>query len=289
MQGAMEQLDGQPFFVRRWGDPALPQLLMLHGFPEYGGAWQDLAEHLCHRFHCIAPDQRGFGQSWAPEGIKNYTTSALVADMAALIGSNGRPVTVLGHDWGSAVAYGLAMFKPRLVSHLVIANGVHPVPFQRSLAQGGAQSAASQYIPWLRQEGSEAELSANGFAKLQALFATHMDMSWLSGARLEAYATEWARPGRMRAMVNWYRASPLQVASPGQPIAMPTLPLERLRVPQPHLLLWGKDDTALLPEATEGLEVFAPDLTRVTLPGCDHWLHHQKPAEMARAILDWRA
>lgn len=283
----IERLNGQPFFVRRWGDPALPPLLMLHGFPEFGGAWSELAEQLCHRFHCIAPDQRGFGQSWAPEGVKHYATSALVADMAALIATEGDAVTVLGHDWGAAVAYGLAMFQPKLVKKLVIANGVHPVPFQRALATGGAQAAASQYILWLRKEGAEDKLSADGFAKLQALFATHMDMSWLSGQRLEAYKAEWARPGRMQAMLNWYRASPLKVAKPGAPIPMPDLPLERLTVPQPHLLLWGDGDTALLPETTQGLEDFAPHLTRVTIPGCDHWLHHQKPAEVAKAILDW--
>ncbi|MGR3758925.1 alpha/beta fold hydrolase [Roseobacteraceae bacterium NS-SX3] len=287
MHSGTISLNGRPFFVRRWGDPGLPPLLMLHGFPEYGGAWIELAPLLARHFHCIAPDQRGFGQSWAPEGEDRYKAQALVSDMAALIEEEGAPAAVLGHDWGAAVAYGLAMFRPGLVSRLIIANGVHPVPFQRALAAGGAQTEASQYITWLRQPGSEDRLAENGFEKLLALFSARMDLSWLTGARLEAYKTEWARPGRMRAMVNWYRASPLQVAKPGRPIPMPPLPLDRLSIRQPHLLIWGEDDSALLPEATEGLEEFAPGLTRVTLPGCDHWLHHQKPAEMAQAILDW--
>ena len=46
MQGAIEQLGGKPFYVRHWGDPGLPPLLLLHGFPEYGGAWAELAEAL---------------------------------------------------------------------------------------------------------------------------------------------------------------------------------------------------------------------------------------------------
>ncbi|MEL6419809.1 MAG: alpha/beta hydrolase, partial [Pseudomonadota bacterium] len=46
-------LNGHPFFVRRWGDPALPRLLLLHGFPEYGGAWSDFAPLLADRFHVI--------------------------------------------------------------------------------------------------------------------------------------------------------------------------------------------------------------------------------------------
>ncbi|EAQ45956.1 hydrolase, alpha/beta fold family protein [Roseobacter sp. MED193] len=289
MQGAFESVKGRPFFVRRWGDPSLPRLLLLHGFPEYGGAWHDVAKSLNQRFHCIAPDQRGFGQSWTPEGVEAYGASHLIDDMVALIGTDAMtgPISVFGHDWGAAIAYGLAMFHPGLVDRLIIANGVHPVPFQRALAAGGAQTTASQYITWLRQPGVEDDLSANGFEKLQQLFATHMDMSWLSGTRLQDYKVEWSRPGRLRAMLNWYRASPLVVATPGQPIAIPPLPLTRLKVPQPHLLLWGDGDTALLPETTQGLEEFAPDLTRITLPGCDHWLHHQKPEEVAQAILDW--
>ena len=280
-------LNGQRFHARHWGDPGLPVLLMLHGFPEYGGAWCDLAPLLAHRFHCIAPDQRGYGQSWAPDGVKMYAASALVGDMAALIEQAGAPVTVLGHDWGAAVAYGLAMFRPELVSRLIIANGVHPVPFQRALAAGGAQAAASQYIGFLRRDGSEDLLAADDFDRLLKLFSANMDLGWLTGARLAAYKAEWGR-GRLKTMVHWYRASPLRVAEPGQPISgLPDFPLDRLGVRCPHLLIWGDGDTALLPEATAGLEEFAPDLTRVTIANADHWLHHQQPQAMARAILDW--
>lgn len=289
VQAGFETLNGRSFFVRRWGDPALPHLLMLHGFPEYSGAWQELAECLCHRFHCIAPDQRGYGQSWAPQEIGDYATSKLVADMAELIAKSAEKVHVLGHDWGAAVAYGLAMFRPDLIAGLVIANGVHPVPFQRALARGGAQSAASQYMLDLRADGAETALRQDDFSALLNLFSKDMDLSWLNDGRLADYKTQWSRTGRMRGMVNWYRASPLRVAKPGHPVPMPDLPLERLHVPQPHLLIWGMQDTALLPEATDGLEDFAPHLSRIEIDGCDHWLHHQKPREMAQAILSWHA
>lgn len=279
-------LNGNPFFLRHWGDEDLPKLLLLHGFPEYGGAWSDLAPLLATRFHCIAPDQRGFGQSWAPAEVSEYTGSKLVADMAALIGD--QPIYVLGHDWGAAVAYGLAMFRPELVKRLIIMNGVHPVPFQRALAAGGPQTAASQYINYLRAEGSEGKLTAEGCAKLVSLFSANMDFDWMDAPTRAAYVAEWSRPGRMRGMVNWYRASPLIVGTPGEAMTdLPDLPVDKLMVRCPHLLVWGADDTALLPEATEGLEDFAPDLTRVEISGADHWLHHQKPQEVAKVILDW--
>ena len=285
----MVTLNGHEFFVRTWGDPELPKLLMLHGFPEYGGAWNGLALLLGDRFHCIAPDQRGYGQSWAPQGVEHYTASALVADMAALIAKDG-PIAVLGHDWGAAVAYGLAMTHPDLVSELIIMNGVHPVPFQRAMAQGGTQSEASQYINYLRQPESHDALAKDNFAKMLALFSAKMDLGWLSGATRAEYITEWARPGRLEAMINWYRASPLVVADPGVPITnLREFPIERMMIKCPHLLIWGENDTALLPQSTAGLEVFAPRLTRKSVPGADHWLHHQKPKEVAALITNWLA
>lgn len=281
-------LGGNPFFLRHWGDESLPPLLLLHGFPEYGGAWGDLAPLLADRFHCIAPDQRGFGQSWAPDGVENYTTSALVGDMAELITQTGAPMTVMGHDWGAAIAYGLAMFKPGLVDRLIIANGVHPVPFQRAMAAGGAQSEASQYINFLRRDDSHDLLAADGFARMRDLFLAKMDTGWLTDDTRAAYLAEWSRPGRLKTMTHWYRASPLRIAEPGTPLTdLPDLPVDRLMVRCPHLLIWGERDTALLPETTAGLDAFAPDLTRVTLPDLDHWLIHQDPQTIADAIIAW--
>ncbi|MEO9518114.1 MAG: alpha/beta hydrolase [Paracoccaceae bacterium] len=279
-------IDGQNFFVRRWGDPSNPPLLCLHGFPEFGGAWSDVAPYLASHFYVIAPDQRGFGQSWSPQDVNAYKTSKLVADMAQLIDARA-PVTIFGHDWGAAVAYGLAMFKPALVSNLIIANGVHPVPFQRALIAGGVQTAASQYIRWLRAEGSEEELAANDFERLFSLFSAHMDFSWLTEERAVAYKTEWSRPGRLRGMVNWYRASPLIVPPIGKTMRMPDLPLDRLMVNCPHLLIWGEQDTALLPEATHNLEEFAPLLTRVNVTTADHWILHQHPQDIAKQVIDF--
>ncbi|MEX0283392.1 MAG: alpha/beta fold hydrolase [Paracoccaceae bacterium] len=283
-------LGGKPFFLRRWGDPDKPVLLMLHGFPEYGGAWEDLALHLADHFHCIAPDQRGYGQSWAPPEVENYTGSALTGDMALLIERFGGRATVLGHDWGAAVAYGLAMFRGDLVDRLIILNGVHPVPFQRALASGGPQTEASQYINFLRRPDSHEKFAANNYQKLIDFFAAKMNFDWLTGERLEQYRTEWARPGKLNTMINWYRASPLQVPPTGERIDdLPEWPPEKLTVRCPHLLIWGLEDRALLPEATEGLEEFAPDLTRIEMSGVDHWLCHQKPAEIAAHILNWSA
>jgi pimeloyl-ACP methyl ester carboxylesterase len=284
------ELNGQSFHYLEWGRAGAPTLLFLHGFPEYSGAWKEVATRLADSYHCIAPDQRGFGQSWAPPEVSAYEMRELVADMAALIDTLGQRVTVVGHDWGAATAYGLAMFRPELVSRLIIINGVHPAPFQRELAAGGAQASASQYIRFLRADGSEDKLSADDFEGLMKLFSANMDLSWLDGERLELYKAEWSRPGRLKAMINWYRASPLKVALPGEVLSdVPVLRKDRLQVRCPHLLIWGDNDTALLPQSIEGLEEYAADLTVEHVADADHWICHQKPDLVAGLIREWLA
>jgi epoxide hydrolase 4 len=289
MQSHHIQLNGHPFHYLECGPPDAPILLMLHGFPEYSGAWAEVAARLSDRFRCIAPDQRGYGQSWAPAAVADYATGKLVGDMVALIDHlGGGPVTVIGHDWGASVAYVLAARYPDRVGHLMILNGVHPIPFQREMAAGGAQSEASQYILWLRREGAEDLLAKDGFAKLMRLFSANMDLSWMTPAKLAAYKTEWARPGRMRGMVNWYRASPLQVAPPGEPLTnLPALPRDALNLHQPHLLIWGTGDTALRTDCLIGLADYAPNLTIHHIDGADHWICHQKPHAVAAMIRNW--
>ena len=119
------------------------------------------------------------------------------------------------------------------------------------------------------------------------LFSANMNMDWLSGETLTQYKAAWRDVSGLRGMVNWYRASPLKIGGPGEAIEGLTFDPARLQVRCPHLLVWGTADTALRPETTQGLVEYAPNLTRIEIADVDHWLHHQKPREVADAILGW--
>ena len=269
-----------------------PALLFLHGFPEHAGGWAPVMDRL-DGYRCFAPDQRGYGWSCRPTDVADYQTGHMVKDALDLIGVLGLDrVHVVGHDWGAAVAYGVAFTGDPRVASLTIANGVHPIPFQRELAKGGAQTQASQYMTWLRRPESTEILAADDFERLIGLFKKGMDMSWLSGAVEAEYKRVWQGPEVLDAMINWYRASPLVVPEPGQSVAsadLPALPAERMKVRVPHLLIWGMGDTALLPESHDGLEEFCDDLEIHEFPDADHWIAHQKPAEVAALIGDFVA
>ncbi len=270
-----------------------PLLLMLHGFPEHAGAWAPIARRLSDRFLCVAPNQRGYGRSPRPEAVEAYRISRLVGDALGVLDHfGGRARAVIGHDWGASVAYALAISAPERMEALVIGNGVHPIPFQRELARGGAQSEASQYIEWLRAPESHEKLNAEpDMANMFRLFSAKMDTSWMTEADRAAYRAAWQGPGGVRGMVHWYRATPLKVAAPGKPIPeaeLPAMDPEAMQVRVGHLLLWGLGDTALLPETREGLADLCPaGLTVKEWPDADHWIFHEKPDETAAAIRDF--
>ncbi|MDW6026593.1 alpha/beta hydrolase [Mesorhizobium sp. BAC0120] len=274
------------------GSPEHPLVICLHGFPEYWAAWSAVMLALASSYHLVAPDQRGYNLSSKPEDVDAYRVGKLVGDLAALADhlSPDRPFVLAGHDWGASVAYAYCFEHPERLTHLVVANGVHPVPFQQAILHNAEQRLASQYINRLRTLDAGSRLSSDGFRLLFELVSEFSDTGWMRNAQRSAYREAWERPGAIEAMLNWYRASPLAVPRPGEAIAnapILDLPAEALKVPCPHLVLWGEEDKALLPACLAGLEGFSSDLTIRRLAGCGHWLLHEKPAEMAAEITEF--
>lgn len=271
------------------GDPANKPVICLHGFPEYWAAWREVMQDLSRDHYVVAPDQRGFNLSSKPEGEDAYRASHLVADLAALAEHvcPGRPFVLAGHDWGAAVAYAYAFAHPDRLTHLVIANGVHPVCFQRAILQDPLQRRASQYFHKLRAPGAAARMTENGFARTKNMIAGFSKTDWMTAEIAEAYRKAWAQPGAMQAMLHWYNSSPVVVPAPDETVTKaPLLSVEpaKVAVRMPHLLLWGEEDEALTPACLEGLERYAADLTIERFAGASHWILHEKPTEIAAAI-----
>ncbi|MDP3896711.1 MAG: alpha/beta fold hydrolase [Mesorhizobium sp.] len=271
------------------GDPSAPLVICLHGFPEYWAAWRDVMADLARDHFVVAPDQRGFNLSAKPAGIAAYRAKHMVADLAALADrfSPARPFALAGHDWGASIAYAYAFAHPDRLSHLIIANGVHPWCFQNAIFHDPAQREASQYINVLRAPGSDERMAEDGFRRTSRMIEGFSRTGWMTPDIRAGYLAAWAMPGAMGAMLNWYRASPIVVPlpgeTPGEALVM-TLPVEALAVSMPHLVVWGSSDEALLPSCLDGLDRFAPDLTIEKVPGAGHWILHEKPAEVAAAM-----
>ncbi len=117
-----------------------PLVVMIHGFPDFWYSWRDQMEALSSDFQTVALDLRGYNLSDKPAGVESYAMPLLVGDVAAVIRHLGKEkAIVVGHDWGGAVAWFLALTQPQLVEKLVILNLPHPErPHARALDQSEA-------------------------------------------------------------------------------------------------------------------------------------------------------
>ena len=98
-----------------------PLVVLLHGFPETADSWRHQVQPLADAgFHVVAPDERGFGATSAPDHVADYSMLHLVGDVVSLIGALGESqAVVVGHDWGAPVAWNTALLRPDLVRGVV--------------------------------------------------------------------------------------------------------------------------------------------------------------------------
>jgi len=246
---------------------------------------------LARDHYVIAPDQRGFGHSSRPEGVASYTPDKPVADLLALADHLGiGRFTLIGHDWGGAIAWMAALQNPQRIARLIIVNAPHPLVFQRSLFDDPAQREASQYMTAFRNPEFEKFVERIGLeAFFDTSFAKHADPA-LTAPEKPAYLAEWRQPGAMTAMLNWYRASTIQVPAPGESPERPAwLDGPFPPVTQPTLVIWAMQDSALLPVQLDGLEALVPDLSVVRIASAGHFVPWQKPELVTEAMLEWLA
>jgi pimeloyl-ACP methyl ester carboxylesterase len=270
------------------GDPAAPAIVLLHGFPESHRTWRHQIPALAERFFVIAPDQRGYAHSSKPEGVEHYTPDRPVADLLALASHFGKErFTLVGHDWGGAIAWMAALQHPDRVERLIIVNAPHPLIFQRSLFDDLGQRAASQYITAFRNPDLEKHIIGIGPGNFfDTTFASLSDPALLAPER-DAYLKEWGQPGAMTAMLNWYRASAMIVPAMDETPERPAFldaPFPPIRVPV--LVIWGMGDKALLPVQLEGLDAVVPDLSIVKIDS-GHFAPWENPQAVTDAMLAW--
>ena len=274
------------------GDPEGCAVILLHGFPESHRTWREVAPRLQDKFYLVMPDQRGFAGSDVPQDVDDYRADILVDDIFALADALAvERFSLVGHDWGGAIAWAAALRgDPRLV-RLAIINSPHPIIFQKSLVESAEQRAASQYITAFRAPGFDKMVEAKGFDWFfDTTFARHVDVAKIAAAERQQYIADWSRPGAFNAMLNWYRASKVIVPAPGATVPLPDWLLRAFpAVEVPTLVLWGMKDAALLPLQLEGLDALVDDLTVVRLPAAGHFAPWEAGDQVAAALAPFLA
>jgi pimeloyl-ACP methyl ester carboxylesterase len=248
--------------------------LLLHGFPEHAISWRHQIPVLAGLGYRVwAPNGRGYGNTTRPRDVAAYDIATLMTDVAALIDASGaRDVTLIGHDWGAAIAWFFAMHRVRPLQRLVILNVPHPALFSRALRSSWRQRLRSWYavffqVPWL----PEVLLGLGGARAVgEALARSACDAESFPAEALAFYRARASEPGALRAMLAWYRAAARGGMARAVRAGFPIIDV-------PTLMLWGERDVALGKETTYGTHRYVANLELHYLPGASHFVQQDAP------------
>ncbi len=268
-------VDGFGIFYREAGSPDNPKLLLLHGFPSAGHMFRDLIPLLADRFHIVAPDLPGFGNSQMPPRGCTFERIATTVDrFTEVIGFDRYAVYVF--DYGAPTGFRLALKRPERVTAIVSQNGN---AYEEGLSDGWKPIRAY----W--EDASQANRDAlRAFLKPEATVwqYTHgvPDPTAVSpdGYSLDNFYL--ARPGADEVQLDLLGDYKSNVA------LYPTFQeYFRTRKP-PFLAVWGKNDPFFLPAGAEAFKRDIPDAV-VRFFDTGHFALETHTAEIAAAIRDF--
>ena len=269
------KVDGRNVFYREAGPAGAPKLLLLHGFPTAGHMFRDLIPRLDDRFHIVAPDLPGFGNSDMPDKTNTFAQIAETIDrFTETIGFDRYAVYVF--DYGAPTGFRLAVKHPDRITAIISQNGN---AYEEGLSDGWKPIRAY----W--QDASPANREAvRAFLKPETTVwqYTHgvSDPTRVSpdGYTLDNFYL--ARPGVADVQLDLFGDYKSNVA------LYPTFQ-NYFRTHKPPLLaVWGKNDPFFLPP---GAEAFKRDVPNATVRFLDtgHFALETHAAEIAAAIRDF--
>ena len=265
------------FDVRDAGPADGPVVVLLHGFPQRHDSWNGVIDRLTAAgYRCLAPDQRGYSPGARPPRRRDYRMPELVADIGALIDASGAErVHLVGHDWGAAVAWGVAAALPERLATVSPVSVPHPGAFMKSLLTS-RQGLSSWYMGLFQVPRlPEWLLTRDGGTRA----AGFLRRSGQDAAAAQRDARAMTEPGALTGGLNWYRALPFSdPRTTGARITVPTM------------YIWSDHDVALRAKAAHDTAryVEAPYRFEI-LPGVSHWIPDTEPDRLADLLLGWFA
>lgn len=291
LEGARERRvrsGGVELCVAELGDPRQPTVILVHGYPDSKEVWSEIAPQLADRFHVVLYDVRGHGRSTAPRPLRGgFTLEKLTDDFLAVADavSPGRPVHLVGHDWGSVqswefttvertegrIASFTSMSGPSLdhFGHWINRRLKRPTP--RRVGQLLGQGAKSWYVYALHTPVLP-ELAWRGpLGKTWPRILERMEKVPGGGYPTSSLPTDAAHGA-------WLYRDNIRA---------------RLRRPRPDAyahapvqLITPLGDAFLSERLYDELEQWVPQLTRRTLPA-KHWIPRSRPDQLVAWITEF--
>ena len=298
--------------------PPLATVLLVHGFPDLAFGWRYQIPHLLSLgLRVVAPDLPGFGRSDAPAEIGAYSFKAVVDDLAALVrhvqrgqggggdeDKDGR-VVLGGHDWGGAVVWRFALWRPEMVRGVFSVCtpfwGPSPVYLEKTEVVKRLPNFGYQ----VQFDGTEVDEGVVGREKIRAFLSVMYgarradglpvfdvrkgvdlerlvageigESPLLSREEMEFYADEYARNG-MRGPLCWYKTGRVNFEE-----ELKLIEEGRTRITMPALMVVATRDAALPPAMAAGMGQHCDSLVTQQVDAT-HWALWEAPAETNRHI-----
>jgi pimeloyl-ACP methyl ester carboxylesterase len=247
-----------------------PPLLLLHGIMASALTWGRAAQALAQRHRVIALDQRGHGQSEAPD--RGYADQDFVADAAGVMAQLAAPVDVIGHSMGGRIAMQLAVAQPRLVRRLVLEEAISTT--NDTISTEKAAQLRSLALAWLEPFRQQPRTEAIAQVQHQSPTWTEEECEAVADSQ-RGFSLNIFGVGGMDYSFDWRAILP--------------------RIQCPTLVLGGDPGMPVFPPA--GVDDAAADEARrllargtiVRIPNAGHMLHLDQPDLFVEAVEEFLA
>jgi len=272
------------FAYHEYGDG--PLVILLHGFPDIATTWShQVPELVAQGYRVVTPYLRGYSPTEIPEA-GFYDKATLVEDVADLIRglSNGKPVYLVGQDWGAIIAYAVLAAYPELISRAVVMAVPHPGQVTESLVNPKHIHRSFHWWFFQLPDLPEKALLANNQAFIDYLWSywtvpTHRDEQ-----HIQAVKETLQKPGVLTATLAYYRAM-FDLAKADPQLAALREKMGR-QIEVPTLALCGREDLRAELMMEQG-QYFNNEYEFKLVNNSGHFLHREQPEIVTKLIIDW--
>jgi pimeloyl-ACP methyl ester carboxylesterase len=260
-----------------WGNAGAPHMLLVHGVQDHCHSWDWFADAFADRYHVLAPDLRGHGDSEWVRG-SSYHHADYVYDLDQLVRQRAlAPAVLVSHSMGGSLAAMYAGVYPECVTALVIIEGVGLWP-----GWGGALDPAERFDEWIRSTRQMSARLPRRYGSLEEAYGRMQQANAHLSPEQVRHLTVHGSYRNEDGTYSW-KFDNYTHAWPAFRIPQADLVALWRRIACPVLLINGAEGFAHR-IGQDGTVAYFRNAEMIDIPGAGHWAHHDRLGEVVDAV-----